>query len=380
MPTIPQVFQLAELFKISAYLDDLVLDFRSPQTGAAPSSLLGYNRLVYTFVDRFNNTIDMPVDVDFANISQLSLSTSEVISPTNTNQTTITVNGIAVYSSPSGPVPVPAGSPIYLYYDTNINYLNATSCPTGSSCTNTNTLGYYQNAMICAFAPSTKSCALANPLSSLTQPQPVGAQEANTVTFHTDTNSTGACGPQPNSLLLLPAYNCNIYGSDGVTNNIPTVQYDQYANNSKGGYQYCLPIFNNGTGIFTTQLGLVNITKTDQNGNFSDSFTACGTGIHRITAYYYGANAPEPIIADQSPLSSSAGASEFLSTSVATVKSSEFNYTYSPNETIAQFSIGSYALGIGTISLIGLATALCASVLIMFAMRNRAKQRKKVND
>lgn len=380
VPTIPQVFQLAELFKISAYLDDLVLDFRSPQTGAAPSSLLGYNRLVYTFVDRFNNTIDMPVDVDFANISQLSLSTSEVISPTNTNQTTITVNGIAVYSSPSGPVPVPAGSPIYLYYDTNINYLNATSCPTGSSCTNTNTLGYYQNAMICAFAPSTKSCALANPLSSLTQPQPVGAQEANTVTFHTDTNSTGACGPQPNSLLLLPAYNCNIYGSDGVTNNIPTVQYDQYANNSKGGYQYCLPIFNNGTGIFTTQLGLVNITKTDQNGNFSDSFTACGTGIHRITAYYYGANAPEPIIADQSPLSSSAGASEFLSTSVATVKSSEFNYTYSPNETIAQFSIGSYALGIGTISLIGLATALCASVLIMFAMRNRAKQRKKVND
>lgn len=179
---------------------------------------------------------------------------------------------------------------------------------------------------------------------------------------------------------MLPAYNCNIYGSDGVTNNIPTVQYDQYANNSKGGYQYCLPIFNNGTGIFTTQLGLVNITKTDQNGNFSDSFTACGTGIHRITAYYYGANAPEPIIADQSPLSSSAGASEFLSTSVATVKSSEFNYTYSPNETIAQFSIGSYALGIGTISLIGLATALCASVLIMFAMRNRAKQRKKVND
>jgi hypothetical protein len=380
VPAIPQVFQLAELFKISTYLDNLVLDFRSPQSGVAPSSLLGYNRLVYTYVDRFNNTIDMPVDVDFANITQLSLSTSEVISPTNTNQTTITVNGLAVYSSPGGPVPVPSGTPIYLYYDTNINYLNATSCPTGSSCTTTNDIGYYQNAMICAFAPSTKSCTLANPLSTLTQPQPVGAQEANTIAFHTNTNSSGACGPQPNSLLLLPSYSCNIYGSDGVTNNIPTVQYDQYANNSKGGYQYCLPIFNNGTGIFTTQLGLVNITKTDQNGNFSDSFTACGTGVHRVIAYYYGANAPEPIIADQSPLSSSAGASEFFSTSVASVKSSEFNYTYSPDATTTQFSIGSYALSMGAISLIGLTIALGASVLIILAMRNRAKpKRKKVN-
>ena len=371
VPIIPQAFQLAELFKVSKYVDNLVLDLTSKPSSALPPIALGYNRLVYTYVDRFNNTIDMPLDVDFANITQISVATSEVISPTNTNQTSVTVNGLAVYSTPGGPVPVPKGTPIYLYYDTNINYLNATSCPNGASCTNQNPLGYYKNAIICAFAPTSKSCVLANPLSTLTQPQPVGAQEANITSFHTDTNSTGACAPQPNSLLVLQKYNCNIYGSDGTTNNIPTVQWDQNANNSQGGYQYCLPVFNNGTGMFTTQLGLVKIVKTDQNGNFSGAFTACGTGINHVTAYYYGANAPEPIIAVQSPLSQSAGAAEF-STS-CTIKSSEFNYTYSPNSTTTDFSIGSYALSIGAISIIGLVIALGASMVIIFMMRNRAK-------
>ena len=241
VPVVQQAFQLAELFKVSKYLDNLVLDLTSKPSSSLPPVKLGYNRLVYTYVDRFNNTIDMPLDVDFANITQLSLTTSEVISPTNTNQTAVTVNGLAVYSTPGGPVPVPKDTPIYLYYDTNINYLNATSCPDGSSCTGSNPLGYYKNAIICAFAPTTKSCVLANPLSTLTQPQPVGAQEANTTAFHTDTNATGGCAPQPNSLLVLPKYNCNIYGSDGTTNSIPAVQWDQNANNSKGGYQLLPP-------------------------------------------------------------------------------------------------------------------------------------------
>ena len=326
---------------------------------------------MYTYVDRFNNTIDMPLDVDFANITQLSLTTSEVISPTNTNQTAVTVNGLAVYSTPGGPVPVPKDTPIYLYYDTNINYLNSTSCPDGSSCSNSNPLGYYQNAIICAFAPTTKSCALANPLSTLTQPQPVGAQEANTTAFHTDTNATGGCAPQPNSLLVLPKYNCNIYGSDGTTNNIPAVQWDQNANNSKGGYQYCLPVFNNGTGMFTTQLGLIKIVNTDQNGNFSDTFTACGTGIDTVTAVYYGANAPEP--SSRRNLRSRFLAERQNSPNKHD-KSSEFNYTYSPNTTATSFAIGSYALGIGAIGIIGLAIALGASMIIIFAMRDRKQK------
>ena len=373
VPATPSALQLAELFKISRYVDNLVLDLTSKPSSGLPSAPLGYNRLVYTYVDRFNNIIYMPLDVDFANITQVSLTTSEVISPTNTNQTTVTVNGLAVYSTPGGTMPVPKGTPVYLYYDANINYLNSTSCPNGSSCTNSNPLGYYKNAIICAFAPATKSCVLANPLSTLTQPQPVGAQEANIIAFHTDTNATGGCAPQPNSLLTLPKYNCNIYGSDGTTNNIPSVQWDQNANSSQGGYQYCIPVFNNGTGMFTTQLGLIKIVNTDQNGNFSDKFTACGTGIDTVTAAYYGANAPEPIIAMQSPLSLSGGASEFSQANA--IKSSEFNYTYSPNSTSTSFSIGSYALGIGTIGIIGLAIALSASMIIIFMMGIRKKKR-----
>ena len=95
-----------------------------------------------------------------------------------------------------------------------------------------------------------------------------------------------------------------------------------------------------------------------------------------MTAVYYGANAPEPIIATQPPLSLSGGASEFSQTN--SIKSSEFNYTYSPNTTATSFAIGSYALGIGAIGVIGLAIALGASMVIMFAMRGR--KQKRVND
>lgn len=368
-PTTSQLFQLAELFRLSRYLYSLSLDLsRNPNP-----SLLGYNRLVYSYVDRFNNTIYMPVDVDFANITQISLNTSAVINPQNTNQTTISVNGIAVYSTPGGPQPVAAGTPIYLYYDANINYLNSTSCPSGTSCIGGNPLGYYKNALLCAFAPQSKYCTIANPLSTVTQPQPVGVQEANTITYHVETNSTGQCAPQPKSLLQLATYSCNIYGTDGKTV-LPAAQYDQYADNGNGGYQYCVPTFQNGTGRFTSQLGLIAIAKTDQNGLFSNTFTACGTGINRITAYYYGANAPEPVIVTQSPISESGGQDEF--TPFDTVQSPEFNYTLSPNSTTAQVAIGSYALDLGNISIIGIALALGATVLIVALRFNKGRPHK----
>ncbi len=366
-PQLPQSFQLAELLKVSKYIDNLVLDLTTQPGSSLTPAPLGYNRLMYTYIDRFNNTIYMPLDVDFANITQLSLTTSEVINTMNTNETAVTINGIALYSTPSGPTPVPTGTPIYLYYDTNINYLNGTSSPSQ------NPVQYYENAIICAFAPQSKSCILANPLSTLTQPQPNGVQEANTVSYKTDTNSMDECAPQPNSLLQLPAYNCNIYGTDGTTTGLTQAQYDSYANFSKGGYQYCLPVFVNGTGRLTTQLGLIAIVKTTQNGNFSDAFTACGTGINRVTAYYYGTNAPEPTIVKQAPLSQSAGTAEFSPSVI--VNSIEFNYTFSPNSTTQEFAIGSYALSIGSIGILELALAIGVIALIIFAARGRKQKR-----
>ena len=41
--------------------------------------IYGYNRLLYTYVDRFNNTIYMPVDVDFANTTLLTLDTPSTV-------------------------------------------------------------------------------------------------------------------------------------------------------------------------------------------------------------------------------------------------------------------------------------------------------------
>jgi hypothetical protein len=344
-------FQLFELFKTARYLDSLVLNLTK-----ADSGILGFNRFVYTYVDRFNNTVDMPLDVDLANITQLSLNDTIAINSLNTNETTVTVNGIAFYSTQTGTLPLPQGSPIYLYYDTNINYLNKSSSPTQ------NPTGYYKYSMLCAFAPSSKGCILANPLSTLTQPQPSGSEEANATAYHTDFGSSGSCSALPNSLLTLPTYNCNIYGNYSL----PAVSQQS----GQQGYQYCLPLFSNGTGVLTSQLGLLDVTKTDSSGKFNYSFTACGASQDRVTAYYYGSNAPEPVIAQLSPLSQSGGAAEFNPHN--TLKYPEFNYTYSPNQTTAFFSIGNYSLSIGAIPIMGLLAAIgTALLIILMQIRNK---------
>jgi hypothetical protein len=351
-------FQLFELFKTARYLDSLILNL----TKASSASTLGYNRFVYTYVDRFNNTVYMPIDLDFANISEISVNSTVAVNTVNTNQSTVTVNGIALYSTPNGLLPLPMGSPIYLYYDTNINYLNATSSATQ------NPTGYYQYAMQCAFAPSSKSCVLANPLSTLTQPQPIGSQEANAVSYTPELNSGGACIVQPNSLLTPQSYNCNIYGNNGLSS------VTQAAGQS--GYEYCVPVFANGTGHFTSQLGLLDIASTSSNGMFSYSFTACGASQDSVTAYYYGSNAPEPIIVQQSPLSESGGSDEFSPQD--TLKSPEFNYTYAPNQTATFFSIGSYSLSIGAISIAELLAAM-GTVSLIIIIRTRRTPSKGVH-
>ena len=55
-------------------------------TSPTPRTTYGYNRLLYTYVDRFNNTVYMPVDVDFANTTLLTLNTSSAVNTLNVNQ------------------------------------------------------------------------------------------------------------------------------------------------------------------------------------------------------------------------------------------------------------------------------------------------------
>ncbi len=321
---VTQFFQLFELFKYNSHIGNIVLNLTGDK------GVYGYNRFIYTFVDRFNNTIYMPLDVDLANITQLSMNYSTLIDPSNENQTAVTVQGSAYYNTPSGTKPVKGGS-IYLYWDTNINYYNTIVTPSS------NPSQYYDYALRCALAPEI-ACNLSNPLSTLTQKQPAGALEADLPSYHPDYGPSGSCQTQPTSLLQPTVYNCNLFGNYGLKS----------VSQGINGYQYCMPYFPNGTGIFTSQLGLIGIAKTDSNGNFKYTFNACGVGQDRVVAQYYGNAAPEPIIVQQTPLTLSGGVNEFGTNinPANTVKTQEYNYNNAPNVTTTEFEIGAYGISL----------------------------------
>jgi hypothetical protein len=343
-----QLLPIFQVFDKTIYLDNLGLSIE-------PNPPLGYNRLVYTFVDAFNNVITMPLDVDLANIASMTESASTVSDPSNANQVVVTVTGTLQYQAQTGMEPL-ADANVFIYYDTNLNYYNAIYSPT-----DTDPTPYFANALLCAFATGSSTCQLANPLSSLTQPgstnpQTSGPAESQVVTFATQYNAIGQCDPVPTSLLALPDYNqCNIYGDYGLsavdTNSKPTL--------------YCLPVYMNGNGVFTSQLGLTNVVTTDANGNFIAQFTTCGSGAETITAEYYGAPGPEPVPVQQPPLQYSSNAMPSLQPMVT---SNVLNYVYSPVSAATTVLIGSNILSFGSIG-IALMLVLASALLLLFVRR-----------
>jgi hypothetical protein len=388
-------FQLFEQFKQSQHLASLILNLSNESTA------FGYNRLVFTYVDRFNNTIYMPLDVDFANMTVLSLNSTTKINPNNENQTNVIVNGSASYFTFNGVKPLPKGSNIYLYWDANLNYYDTANDLSDP-------VGYFTNGLLCAIAPQYK-CVLANPLSTITQRQSatVGATEANETDYNpepgggvggitlqnsgTTNGFSGTCSAPPNSLLQQVVYNCNVFGKYGLS----AVQEDpnegSVASRSAGGsssaydYQYCIPYFVNGTGLFSSQLGLIKVVQTGQNGNFNYSFNACGVGQERVIAQYYGSAAPEPIIVNQTSLAYSGGQYETSNgidsvddINSIIVQSQEFNYSFAPNMSVTSFEIGSYALGFGAIGIVELSAAMAlVAVLIGWQLLGKKQRGRK---
>lgn len=356
---ITKLFALFEDYKQVSHLSNIVLNLTKANTA------LGYNRFIYTYIDRFNNTVYMPLDVDVANIVFLSMNSNTFINPSNENETTVNVSGTAFYVTPTGTHPIPSGSDIYLYWDDNINYYNSTSSPM------TNQMAYYKYAVLCALSPMSKSCQVANPLNTKYQQQPVGMQEAQNPSFNE--NGGGTCPMQPNSLIQPITYNCNIFGYNGL----PAIQNDP---NNPSAYQYCIPVFFNGTGLFSSQLGLIKIVQTDGNGAFKYSFKACGVGQNRVIGQYYGSPAPEPLDVSQTWLGGSGGDGEFAENlhPEDIINSPEFNYTYSPNMTATTFEIGSYVLSFGEIGIIGLlATMAVIAAIIITRLNHKDKKVKK---
>ena len=95
------LLSLFQVYEQASYLNNLALDLSQNQ------DVLGYNRLVYTFVDGFNNIITMPLDADLANPVSISTSVQTTADPQNQNETNVIVSGTATYSTPLGTQPMP---------------------------------------------------------------------------------------------------------------------------------------------------------------------------------------------------------------------------------------------------------------------------------
>ncbi len=377
----------ASLFQIyhqSSYVNNIMLNLTHN------GHILGYNRLVYAYVDRFNNTILMPLDVDFANITSITLNVTPIVSTSSPNETFLQVNGSAVFFPgflSTTPYPLPKGTPIYLYYDTNLDFYNASyngqaaagfPLITNGAALPNDYLAYEER---CRFSPNPVGCVLANPLSELEfsngqvvpgQQNITGMDEANYITFHPQYNSiaSNTCSNESPSLLQIANVSCNIYDS-------PTPPYGpnklppfEAPTTSRPYALYCEPEYNNGTGILTSQLGLMGIVHTNTAGTFSYNTNVCGTGTGRIIAQYYGYPPPEPQIFNQPAISQSAGTGEFSQFFLANdIATAEFNYSFAPNETLTSFPIGSYILSYGDISVIITIVLVAAVVLTLVLLR-----------
>ncbi len=365
--------KLFSQFKLQTYVYNLGLDLRYYKP------VLGYNRINYTYVDEFNNTINMPLDADIANITVLPLNTTVTLNATNANQTMIHVQGRAgyypsIFSTQLSPLPV--NSPIYVYYDTDINFYTSNSelNPLASGNSNPTYISgqnqYYDYALNCSFGTG-QGCALANPVFSSNPPigqGVLGSQQANIITYSTQygfkntTLHAWQCSWEPNSLLLTAnTWECNIYGKYNLPSNGVSPQ---------GNREYCVPDYANGTGVLTSQLGLANIVTTNGAGYFSTNIIACGTGTAKVEAAYYGNPPPEPRVFIQPPLQQ-----PYNTPSTLLVPSIEFNYSQSPNATYQSFPIGSYILSFGNTG-VAASLAIAAGIAVYaFIYIGRRKKR-----
>ncbi len=389
--TTPTFLNITQLYKFDIYKNSISLDLSNNKY------MMGYNRLIYTFIDRFNNTIFMPIDVDFVNITTIKMNSSESVNPNNSNQTIITINGTIGHNKNSVFTSIKNGY-IYLYFDTNLNYYNLNNGHTPTSI-NPAPKGYYTQADICAFGLPMINCQVAKPLASIIQPKcsntnnnnnifskyiceaqqnsnnehalVSGPSTANTINFHSPT----VCKKPAKSMLNLSPYNCNIYGDVKGKNN-KLLPITSTLNNNKA---YCVPDFINGTGTLTTQLGLVKILPIN-NGQFTYKFSVCGTGTAKLIANYYGSptQSPEPEIFNQTNLSNSGGKFESMSNlTTFKHKTLEYNYSNAPNSSAISFPIGSYLLSFGDISTLIIIIATIVSLLMLNIFLKRKSLIKK---
>ena len=235
-----------------------------------------------------------------------------------------------------------SGAQIYIYIGQDMNYLGQGGTPLS-----------VQDAQLCAFGSSSSpylntqypsTCQLANPMWQ-------GLQSgASKVTYAPDYTSAGTCGPPPNSLLQTQPLSCNIYGANSLPTTCPS---------SGSRQEYCYPIYDNGSGTCTSQLGLAGIATTNAIGAYSFNTVACGIGQVSVTSSYYG-DSLQPISITQPPLTSSANV--LLGLDPPTITFPGIGYQWAPNKGVQLGEIGLFELGFGNIEIV-LAAAIAIAVL-----------------
>ncbi len=336
--------------------------FSDPTMLYAPQ-LSGYQRIILAFLDRFNNTIFAPIDADVANITTINLNVSASVDFQNSNQTTLTISGIAGENSYNGfgninqsfnPL---SGGSIYIYMGQDMNYVTA----------NGNIMNP-QQAQLCAFGsptspympvgtPYPSSCNLANPMWR-------GLQAgASTVTY----SAPSSCGPPPQSLLYTTQDTCNIYGAFGLPATCPS---------QSSGQAFCIPNAVTGNGICNSEYGLVGVTSTASNGFFTYSTNACGIGQVNIQAVYYG-DSVQPLTAIQEPLVGSVN-SIIGALPAVPVAFNAISYNWAPNESATIASIGLFELGVGDVSAIGIVvTVFVVLAIILYRKEHHKKNQRR---
>ncbi len=336
---------------------------------------LGYQRVMYALNDKFNNNILVPLDGDVVHITVLAMNISTTVSVGNSNQTALSINGIAGEDTYNG-LDVTAlnfiplkNAYVYLYYNRNINYVNSiTGAPLDTAAAQLCAFGSPSSPYLSGSYPS--ACNLANPEWQGLQ---AGADAVNYAPAYT--SSTGnKCGPPPNSLLVgsITPMKCNIYGYNSIPQLCPA--------GSGGAKTYCYPIYENGSGICSPQLGLIQKVETNNQGEFSSTTTACGIGQAEILAVYYG-DSLQPITVTEPSLDHS-GDMLLFGTQQQGYGNSQYtlnaiSYNWMPNQTSTLIEIGLFELSFGEISAVVLVAAIAAALLILFYMHRVRKGKKR---
>ncbi len=391
VPSNPSLITLFNFFRLP--VDNLAISLQMNGTLPGSSDIAyGYHRLVFVYNDRFNNTVYMPLDADIANLTEIALNVTPDVNSINVNQTTIVINGTAFWTVPLTTNTVPLrGGDIYLYYDTNLDSIGYNAVdqkyPTDIAA-----------ATLCAFTSDhTGACQYANPVwtglqynSSLPEaisgtrcigqgcflnnglyPDGTPYISANVITYKPSFNSHGYCSPPANSLLqpINAIYTmCNIYASAAANANIDNT----CPASPQGNTQYCYPLYHNGTGICTSQLGLIGIYPTNSMGYFNANIVACGSASATIIAQYFGTPAPEPISASQSALPYSADPSSSQYLSFKTV-----NYSWTPVQVSEPVQTGSLLLSLGSIKYLPVLVLAIGAAIILYGAKKSSGRRQR---